>query len=245
MEGGRGLSLIERDLELLIEMRSFTHVFQPIFHLGNRQIIAYESLFRCQMVSSPEILFQRAKSLGKLYELDMVSIFNALNEFTMYQEKNGGREYMISLNVFPSTIIISSFPDELLRLVNKTDLIPQQIILEVNESERIEKLELMNTNICRLKEMGFFVALDDVGKGAYPLSVFLEMKVDIVKLDRYFSKDLAKEPKKQSAILGMMQMFKDSKIILEGIETEEDLRMAKFLGVMYGQGYHLARPMKL
>ncbi|MCQ5366124.1 EAL domain-containing protein [Anoxybacillus salavatliensis] len=239
------MSLIERDLELLIERRSFTHVFQPIFHLGNQQIIAYESLLRCQMVSSPEILFHRAKSLGKLYELDMVSIFNALNEFSMYQGNNEKSEYMISLNVFPSTIIMSSFPDELWLLVKKIGFIPQQIILEVNESERVEKLELMNTNICRLKEMGFFVALDDVGKGAYPLSILLEIKADIVKLDRYFSKGLAKEPKKQSAILGMMQMFKDSKIILEGIETEEDLRMAKFLGVMYGQGYHLARPMKL
>lgn len=222
----------------------FTNVFQPIYRLSNTELVGYESLLRCPFVKSPDELFIRASERGDIYNLDIASIASSLKDFAAHYKND--YPYFLSLNVYPSTIAMPFFPQVLEQLVKNVSLFNQQIILEINESEKIENFDKMLRNIHILKELGFLIALDDLGKGEYSLQSLLEIAPQVIKLDRYFAKGLADDDKKQRAISSIIQFFSENtKIILEGIETEEDFRCAKSLGVPYGQGYYLAKPQRL
>jgi EAL domain-containing protein (putative c-di-GMP-specific phosphodiesterase class I) len=230
----------------IITNHLFTNVFQPIYHLSNEEICGYESLFRCQFVKSPELLFTHANKQGDIYNLDIASITNSVKNFAVYYKSINSYDLFLSVNVYPSTIAMPLFPQVLEQLVESVSLSNQQIILEINESERIKNLDKMLKNIYILKKKGFLIALDDLDKGEYPLQALIEIEPHVIKLDRYFAKDLAKSSKKQKMLSYIVHFFsEDIKIILEGIETEEDMRCAKDLGIPYGQGYYLAKPQPL
>jgi EAL domain-containing protein (putative c-di-GMP-specific phosphodiesterase class I) len=235
-----------RMIKEIITNHLFTNVFQPIYHLSNEEIFGYESLFRCPFVKSPELLFTHANKQGDIYNLDIASITNSVKDFAVYYKSINSYDLFLSVNVYPSTIAMPFFPQVLEQLVENVSLSNQQIILEINESERINNLDKILKNICVLKEKGFLIALDDLGKGEYSLQALIEIEPHVIKLDRYFAKDLAKNSKKQKVLSYIINFFSENtKIILEGIESEEDIRCARVLGVPYGQGYYLAEPQPL
>ncbi|WP_027410704.1 EAL domain-containing protein [Anoxybacteroides tepidamans] len=227
----------------IIENQLFTNVFQPIYHLSSQKIVGYESLLRCEFVKSPDMLFNCANSIGCLYHLDIASITNSIKDFAMHSQAINSRNLFLSLNVYPSTIAAPTFPKILEQLVQSASLVNQQVILEINESERIKNLDEMLQNVHLLKQKGFMIAVDDLGKGEYSLQALIEIDPQVIKLDRYFAKDLSKSKKKQRALLSTIRFFNENtRVILEGIETKEDLWCAKSLGILYAQGYFLAKP---
>jgi EAL domain-containing protein (putative c-di-GMP-specific phosphodiesterase class I) len=229
-------------IKKIIKEQFFTNFFQPIYHLVNQKVLGYESLFRCTLVKNPEHLFNYALQHGLVHELDTASITNSLREFKKYHSHH----LFLSLNVYPSTISMSFFTQFLEELVNSFSIPSRQIVLEINESERLTNLDKLSKSICSLQEKGFLIALDDFGKGEYSFHSLTEINPDIIKLDRCFAKNLANDPKKQEALLYTLNLLgENNKIILEGIETEEDMRCAKSLGVSYGQGYYFAKPLPL
>lgn len=224
----------------------FTNVFQPIYRLSNKELIGYESLLRCPFVSSPDELFIKASEQGDIYNLDIASIANSLKDFALYYTNAYPYNVFLSVNVYPATVAMPFFPQVLEQLAKHTSLINQQIVLEISESEKISNFDRVLKNINLLKELGFQIALDDLGKGDCSLQLLLEIAPQIIKLDRSFSKNLVNDHKKQKMVASATQLFNDNvKIVLEGIETEEDFQCARWLGVPYGQGYYLAKPQRL
>ncbi|GMB09288.1 EAL domain-containing protein [Thermolongibacillus altinsuensis] len=232
------------EIQEIITKNLFTNVFQPIYHLPSKQIVGYESLLRCSLVKSPDLLFNYAQQQGCIHELDMASISNSFKSFYEYYKTVNSSELFLSVNVYPSTIAVPFFPQFLEKLVKKFSLSNQQIVLEVNESEPLKDLKQFIKNIVILKEKGFIIALDDFGRGKHSLYTLLEVEPHIIKLDQYLAKDLSKNLKKQKILSYFLDYFNDSEniIILEGIETEEDMICAKNLGIGYAQGYYLAKP---
>nr|WP_044741781.1 EAL domain-containing protein [Anoxybacillus rupiensis] len=243
---GRLVAITTQSVKRIIDDHLFTNAFQPIYYLPGQSIVGYESLLRCPFVKSPDLLFHDAHENGYLYELDMASITNSIKCFAAYIKAANTHDLFLSLNVYPSTVAAPMFLETLEQLVQAASLAHQQIILEINESERIQNLDEMLQNVYLLKKKGFVVALDDLGKGEYSLQALIEIEPQVIKLDRYFAKDLAKSHKKQRAILSTMQFFNEgTKMILEGIETKEDMQCAQSLGIYFGQGYYLAKPQEL
>ncbi|ANB61132.1 EAL domain-containing protein [Anoxybacteroides amylolyticum] len=229
----------------IIVNQLFENVFQPIYRLIDWDIIGYESLFRCPFVSNPEEFFLYVNEHGSIYNLDIASIVNSLKQFSIYN-KSVSYNVCLFLNVYPSTIAMPFFPQVMNQLVKNVSLLHQQVILEINESEKVENLDKVLSNIYLLKEQGFLIAVDDLGKRDCSLQLFIEIGPSVIKVDRSFAKNLSKDTKKQRYLSSVVQLFgKDTKIVLEGIETEEDFQCAKWLGVSYGQGYYLGKPSKL
>ncbi|MCL6587829.1 MAG: EAL domain-containing protein [Anoxybacillus sp.] len=230
----------------IIHEELYTNVYQPIYRLIDKSIAGYESLFRCTFVNSPDLLFNFANTNGSLYILDIASIKNSIKTFSLYRKHESVNNVFLSLNVYPSTVANRAFPKILEQLIGEFSLSNQQVVLEINESERIENLDKMLQNISLLKQKGFIIALDDVGKGEYSLQALIEIDPQVIKLDRYFAKDLAQNKEKQRAISSFIKFFREgTSFILEGIETKEDLYCAELLGIHYGQGYYLGKPQAL
>jgi EAL domain-containing protein (putative c-di-GMP-specific phosphodiesterase class I) len=120
----------------------------------------------------------------------------------------------------------------------------QQIVLEISESEEMILTAGMIECLEKLKSLGIMLAVDDFGKSYSHFKTIIEMNPDFIKLDRYLTANLSTSFKKQIIIqycLDFCSQF-NSKLILEGIETEVELEMAKQLGVKYAQGFFLGKP---
>lgn len=227
-------------VNMLIDQKLFDHYCQPIFDLKNNKKVGGELLLRTEL-GTPEDIFQQAKKINKLYELDTTSITSAINAAPLFQER------LLFLNVFPSTIKNPFFIPLLEGFIQKKQIKPNQIVFEINETEKIKNIELLKEKICSIQKLGFLVACDDIGKGSMDLTYMLELNVNYIKLDQGFSKNLNKCVKKQDlirAVLYFCQLNK-IKVILEGIENAETFISAKKLGVDMGQGYHLGMPRKM
>ncbi|MFQ3542588.1 EAL domain-containing protein [Halobacillus rhizosphaerae] len=150
------------------------------------------------------------------------------------------------LNVFFSTILNPNFRSFINKIVT-TYPISQNIIFEINEMEDYGDTKVFMQALNFVRELGIGIAIDDMGKGNSQLQSIIEWKPDYVKLDRYLTKGLNESKRKQSIVkllLGYSQEF-GIKVIMEGIETVEELKTAKDLGVYIAQGFALGTPERL
>ncbi|WP_421383740.1 EAL domain-containing protein [Bacillus salacetis] len=230
----------------IITEGKFWNVFQPVYEISSNSLIGYESLFRCDFASNPELVFYHAKKTGILYELDTAAIKRSINVFNDYfLQKNMSFPYL-SVNLYPSTIKHPFFVQFLHKLLEDVKLPPEKVVLEINEAEQNDDFVKFRNVLYELKSQGFLIAMDDLGKGNSSLKMVLELEPQILKIDRYFSQELSTNTKKQRLLEAIVEFTKDeTSFILEGIETEEDLNAAKNIGIQLAQGYFLGRPEKL
>lgn len=229
----------------MLEKDLFFHMFQPIYNLTNWQKTGMEVLFRSSLFAQPQYPFQIARKNQCLYELETKSMEKLFAEYRKANGKMVGRRLFI--NVYPSTLANCAFRSFILIQLEKNELSPNQIVFEINEDETVTDSQLLKEAIENLKETGCQIAIDDVGKGAASMRNLVELEPQFVKLDMYFAKDLAFSAHKQEMVKSISTFCENigALLILEGLETAEDLAAAKSLGVKYGQGYILGRPAPL
>lgn len=228
-------------LDHLIRRLDFHHDFQPVVDLKNQEILGWEALIRSKHFGNPEKLFNYAKSTGKLFSLDLASIVKALSTYNDLWTKGMRQLYLI--NVYPSTLTDPSFVYFLENLKSVINLPYEQIVFEVNESEIISDLKTLSSSLRHLKELGFLIALDDLGKGSAKINTMLKVNPDLIKVDRHLTKNISTSIEKQNFIKLILQLSGPKKqVIVEGIENKEELETIKALGVPYGQGFYLGLP---
>ena len=211
-----------------------THWYQPIYCLKGNHILGYEALMRhaLQAQVSPADLFIAADRYGYRNVLDLLSIRVALETFT-------DSNTLLFLNIFPSTLLHENF-------LSWWDIhapFGLPVTLELLESEPVMNWGGLKSTVRQLRDRGVKIAIDDMGRGYSFFQQWIELDPDFVKLDRYFSENLSINARKQKTVSSLINLLSDSaQIILEGIETKEDLDAAELLGLSYGQGYLLGRP---
>ncbi len=213
---------------------SISHWFQPIYQLKNSSIIGYEALMRdaSQPQISPVDIFREADKNGQRSILDRISIKTAIEAFK--DETN-----YLFLNVFPSTLLGGDF----LSWWDINISYPVPVVLELLESEPIIDWEALKKVTKKLRARGVKIAVDDMGIGYSFFQQWIELDPDFVKLDRYFADNLSVSFQKQKTVRSLVDLLSDTtKLIIEGIEREEDLNTAEFLGIPYAQGFLLGRP---
>jgi GGDEF domain-containing protein len=121
------------------------------------------------------------------------------------------------------------------------------LVLEITEYERVTDMDELSSVVREIRGAGVSLALDDFGDGRSSLRLWSQIKPEFVKIDKYFTKDISQHADKLKTIQALQQIGAtfDTKLVAEGIETEEDLRVLRDLGIAYGQGYFLGRPAAL
>lgn len=232
----------------MLKNSNIYHLFQPIFSLNGLEKIGYEVLLRSKEFPNPEMAFQEARKEKQLYELDSHSIYKAIQTYLV--ESPAEKEEYLFVNIFPSTILHHDFPYFIKTITSKNYETKHvntsiKIVLEITESEEITDLGNFKERLLWLKQQGFLIAIDDIGKGYNFLQLYIDLDIDFLKLDRYFAKDLHLSKKKQgfiSLFLEYCEQYGGSKLILEGVENEQEMAIANKLKIPYAQGYHLGRP---
>ena len=152
----------------------------------------------------------------------------------------------ISVNVSQIDIFSIDVPDFFNALLEKYRLPARLIKIEITESAYVEDTAAVRETVRRLRSLGFLVLMDDFGSGYSSLNMLRSLNVDIIKLDAQFLHISQNESRKGVSILeSIVNMAKTMAIpvIVEGVETIEQINFLADLGCRYMQGYYFYRPM--
>ena len=130
-------------------------------------------------------------------------------------------------------------------IISKTNVNPKEINLEITETSALTQRSVLLENMSKLMNQGIGFALDDFGTGESNLNYIVDMPVNIVKFDKsmvqeYFKNERAKII--MTAAVGMIKQL-GLKIVAEGVETEEQVKGIKELGVDFIQGFYFSKPL--
>lgn len=225
----------------MLTKKEIHHVYQPVICSQTKKTIGYEALLRHEQISNPVSLFKTAREQDLHTKLDMLSIEKVIETFQFDHVET------LFINIFPTTLLTRDFPHFLENLLAENSFNSNQIVFELNETEEDKQVwsePLLKDIVALMREYGFYIAIDDVGVGAASLKQVIEYKPDIIKLDRYFSNELAFSEDKQAVLSFFVDYCrkKNKKLVLEGVENWEDFERAKELDVPYLQGYYIGKP---
>lgn len=185
---------------------------------------------------SPDKWFAEANQAGRGVELEVEAIRCALKHLVHLPEACA-----MSVNTSPAC-----FQSEELRdLLFHQD--PSQLILELTEHEEIEDYDALLGSVGTYKDMGFKIAVDDAGAGYSGLSHIVQIQPDIIKLDLSLTRDVHEDKVRRSLAHALVYFAKETnaEIVAEGVETAEEMKALKDLGVDFGQGYFFDRPLHI
>ena len=152
----------------------------------------------------------------------------------------------ISINVSRADIYSIDVPKTIKKLVEKYDIEPRLLEIEITESIYAEQYDTITEMVGKLRSYGFKVFMDDFGSGYSSLNMLKEVNVDVLKIDmRFLQMDETSSDKGigiLEAISSMARLLGLS-VIVEGVETEKQMDILLNLGCIYGQGYYFYRPM--
>jgi EAL domain-containing protein (putative c-di-GMP-specific phosphodiesterase class I) len=233
----------EKVQELIIKEEIRTH-FQPIVQLTDFHVLGYEALSRGPKdteYESPYHLFGTAAEAGLAFELDRLCRRKA---FLNARHLQG--EHRLFINCLPAAIHDPGFKGEGLdALLQKTNLNPARVVMEISEKDAIENYVLFRSAADYYTDLGFAIAVDDTGSGHSSLETVVELKPQFLKLDISLVRGIHKNIIKQELLRAILSLSRsmNSTVIAEGIETEEELDMLLSLGVSFGQGFLIGKPM--
>jgi EAL domain-containing protein (putative c-di-GMP-specific phosphodiesterase class I)/signal transduction histidine kinase/CheY-like chemotaxis protein len=212
--------------------------YQPIIRASDRSIFGYEALLRSDEPSlpGPGQLLDAASRLGALTELGRRIRECVLEPFARLR----GVSPMLFVNLHPQDLSDPELLDESLPLAAMAD----RVVLEITERASLGDIENVRGKVARLRDLGFRIAVDDLGAGYAGLTSFALLEPDIVKIDMTLVRNIDLNPVKQKLVMSMASLCKDMGLLIvaEGVETTAERDTLVTLGCDLFQGYLFARP---
>lgn len=219
---------------------TITMAFQPIVDLAaGGQPYAYEALVRgADGQSAIEILSQIPE--GKAIEFDA-----HCRNLAVGMAHTLGLKCFLSLNISPDALCdIRHGIHSTLRAARRAGFPPEKIIFEITEHAPFPDTQRLRRWISACRNRGIRIALDDFGSGYSGLNTLLQLKPDIVKIDRDIIRQINKDPAKQALVNCVVDACKriGVSVVAEGVETEAEVNELRSHGVRYMQGYYFGKP---
>ncbi|MGK5011486.1 GGDEF domain-containing protein [Janthinobacterium sp. MDB2-8] len=223
--------------------RKLSALFQPIIHMHSGDIIGYEGLIRGPSDSplhAPMNLFKVARAHDLTLEVEHLCRQVVLERFAELQLPG-----KLFLNVSPECLLLrNARHGETLEYIEHIGINPDRVIIELTENQPTYDYELMREAVLHYRNMGFQIAIDDLGEGFSSLRLWSELRPEYVKIDMHFIQGINHDPVKLQFVRSIQEIAEKSGtlVIAEGIEAQTELLVLRDLGVAFGQGYHLGRP---
>lgn len=228
---------------------AFFLVLQPKVKLENAKPIGFEALLRWKLedgtLCPPSEFIPIAEASGLSLEVSELVLAKTIE--IIKQLKQAGFQLPVSFNLANSDIVSPSIFKKINSSINKGDIDPALLEIEVTETQATEDYAVINPILRSLIEKGVKVSIDDFGTGYSSLTQFAELAATTIKLDRKFVSDLSAQSKdKPIHIIQMIARLSERfgfDLIAEGVETEEQRQLLLDNGYKYAQGYYFAKPM--
>jgi diguanylate cyclase (GGDEF)-like protein len=220
--------------------------YQPLAAIADGEVVAVESLVRWQ---HPED--------GLLYPdqfLPFAEQTDVIDKLTSWVLRTAARQILelaphedlsVAVNISARSLSKSAFADEVMAILEETELPPARLIVEVTETALLADPRRAAELLQRLSAAGVRVSLDDFGRGQTSLAYLSALPLDELKIDRSFVFDMLANPAHAVIVRSIIDLGHnlDLRVVGEGVETDEILAGLDAAGCDLAQGYLLARPM--
>ena len=218
---------------------AFTMAYQPIFDIQNKTVFAQEALVRGVNNESAYSILSKVNDENR-YRFDQACRVRAIELAARLKI-----DTFLSINFLPNAIYN---PETCIRTTmeasEKFNFHKDRIIFEVTEGEKVEDHAHLLSIIKEYKRQGIKTAIDDFGAGYSGLNLLAEFQPDYIKIDMALVRGIDKDRVRRSIIQGILYVCREIeiKVIAEGIETEEEFKVLKDMGINYIQGYYFCKP---
>ncbi len=240
---------IVSELKQAIENKEFTFYIQPIADKDGYSE-GGEALARWvrpkKGVVPPASFLPVFERTGFITVLDKYIWERACETLRQWQNIGVTDKYL-SVNISPRDFYYVDVYNTLTLLVQKYGIEPKNLRLEITEGAIMSDVQHRVSLIKKLREFGFFVAMDDYGKENYSLSTLKDIPLDAIKIDMGCLKESEKDNKSKEILKSVLDLAKqlDFKTITMGVETEEQMNSLVEMGGELFQGYYFAKPMSV
>lgn len=230
----------KEELNTLVEKKQVDYYFQPIVSVEDGSIVAYEALMRPASPSlrTPLDVLAVAKSQSKLYEIERLTWFQALETFRKLSAPE--EDVLLFLNSIPNQML-SAEDIRLIEVIYPEYL--KRLVVELTEEEKPNN-DINAKKWKVIRHWGAEVALDDYGAGYNGESVLLSVSPDYLKIDRMLVSGADKDQSRRQLVSYIVSYAQSHgiRVIAEGVENAHELEVMVQCGVRYVQGYYLGKP---
>lgn len=238
---------IEDIIENAVNNDRMAVYYQPIYSVSDGAFHSAEALLRLDDEEygriSPELFIPVAEKNGVIHRIGYFVLEEVCKFIASDEYKELGLEY-IEVNLSVAQCMRSKLAGEILELMEKYHIRPEQINLEITETAAVNSQNIMSENICKLREAGVPFSLDDYGTGYSNIRRVATMPFELIKLDKTFT-DLEDNEKLKVVVRNTVRMIKEMnmKIVVEGIETKHLVDVFSEMQCDYIQGYYFSKPL--
>lgn len=238
---------MEKNLRKAIEKNELSIHYQPQLSLTG-DIVGAEALIRwCHFTHgmiSPIEFIPIAEETGLIMEIGywiIDSVCQQINEWDV----QGIVVPHIAVNISANQFHQADFVSVVIRSIENSQIKPNRILLEITESVFLKNIEDAISKMNTLRLYGFSFSIDDFGTGYSSLSYLKRLPFDQLKIDQSFTKDLINDLKGAAIVQAIIVMAKglNLNLIVEGVETEQQLNRLSEYGCYFFQGYYFSKPL--
>jgi EAL domain-containing protein (putative c-di-GMP-specific phosphodiesterase class I)/CheY-like chemotaxis protein len=246
------MQLLEMDLSRVIQggvFQEFEVSYQPIINIASGKIIAAESLLNWQspelgLVTTAEFL-PLAESTGLIVTLDNWLIDRISQQINHWRNNIGIFSISIAVNVSVALLTQANFIQQIITILEKYNLAPQDIQLELNESAIMQDVKNVINAMSKLQSLGVNIAIDEFGLGYTSLVNLQDLPINTLKIGRYFVHNIVNNTEKSEITKSLIKMAHNLnlQVVAEGVETEAELAFLRENNCDAVQGSLLSRPL--
>ena len=236
------------EIERALQNEEFCFYLQPKCNSMTHAIVGMEALVRwdhpTRGIVSPGEFVPLMEETGLITRLDLY-LWEAVCQMLRGWKARNENMVPISVNVSIADIAALDVAQVLWDLVQKYQLEPKLLLVEITESMLAQNLKMVENAIAALHRKGFAVLMDDFGSGYSSLNVLRNTSVDAIKLDMQFIARDSESSKGRQIVESVIEMARrlNLPIIAEGVETQEQVFMLQSMDCLYTQGYYFYKPM--
>lgn len=234
-----------KKIEYGLKNQEFKMYLQFIVDNKTKHIVSAEALSRWEnsegkLIPPLEYIGLMEKT-GYIAQLDYYMFEKTCSKLEKWKDTELSN-VVISCNFTRITISEKDFVERIKEIADKYQFDRSKLLIELTEGSIEKNLALAMKNIVRVKELGFRIALDDIGSGYTSLASLCEYPIDVVKIDRYILL-LANEERGKKLFLGVISLAHDLslEVVCEGVETEEQNQLVTESGCDYIQGWYYSK----
>ncbi len=240
---------IEASLRAAMKLNQLDVHYQPIVDIQTRKVCGLEALLRwhhpTQGWLSPAQFIGVAEETGLIVPIGNFVIDRATQDLARWREQ-GAAVVPVSVNISAVQLERSDLCQIIKDALDRAKIAPGLLQVELTEGSLFEKRtgEFREDAIERLRELGVQIAIDDFGTGYSSLSYLKRWRVDWIKIDRGFVRDIVTDLSDHAIVSAIIAMARNLNIqvVAEGIEGWQQLEMLRDMGCHKAQGYLFARP---
>ncbi len=236
---------ILNNMEMALRKGEFVVYYQPKCEMESGRIVGAEALVRWNSPSrgliNPKEFVELFERNGFILEMDLYVWEQVCHDMNHWRQ-TGQPVLPVSVNVSKVHLNDPRFTMKLAALVEKYQIPPSLLELEITESACAQNVKQLQKVIEVLREQGFTILMDDFGSGYSSLNILQAIKVDVLKMDMQF---LAGGQRGGNILEAVVRMAKwlNLEVIAEGVQNRSQVEFLLEIGCKYAQGYYFYEPM--